>query len=156
MQNAEDLFAEYRKALAGLSLGRVWRGYGSALFLEFGALSAGRKSPGQRVGQLTAMIEWSWRIERGASIICGSWSDEGLWQPSFDRITGATVIDVSTFGRLPELQIALTDDLYVASFMAADGDPAWALVDHRPGCLMSLGSSKGRLQVEDQTVTPSA
>jgi hypothetical protein len=94
------------------------------------------------------MIEWSWRIERGSSIACGSWSDEALWQPSFDEIKGSTVPDVVTFGRLPELQVSLAGDLHVASFMTAEGDPAWALMDRRPGHLKSLLSREGRLRSE--------
>jgi len=152
MQTGQEVFAEYRKALIGLPVAHVWRGHGSALFLEFGALTPNVRqdgSPGNPDGEISAMIEWSWRIERGPSIICGSWSDEALWQSAFDRISGAAVTDASTFGRLPELLISLTGDLHVASFMTAEGDPRWALMDHRaPRHLPTVHSRDGQLRVE--------
>ena len=77
------------------------------------------------------MIEWSWRIEDGPSIACGSWSDENLWAPTFARLIGRIVEDVSTFGRLPEVMVRLSGDLHVVSFMTAEGDPAWTLFDRR-------------------------
>jgi hypothetical protein len=77
------------------------------------------------------MIEWSWRIERGNSILCGSWSEESLWQPAFDVLVGQEVVRVSTVGRLPELALSLSDHLHVASFMTAEGDPSWTLFDRR-------------------------
>ncbi|MCM2476917.1 hypothetical protein HGO38_26055 [Rhizobium sp. CG5] len=75
------------------------------------------------------MIEWSWRIESEAAILCGSWSDEEGWDKVCNSLIGRKVQDVSLFGRLPELSIALTGGLYVASFMTAEGQPAWTIFD---------------------------
>lgn len=73
------------------------------------------------------MIEWSWRIEDETSILCGSWSGEDGWEDVFRTLVGRHVEDMSTFGRLPELSIALSGGLYVASFMTAEGQPEWTL-----------------------------
>jgi len=75
------------------------------------------------------MIEWSWRIENEDSIVCGSWSDEDGWEDIFRSLIGRDVRDVSLFGRLPELSIALAGGLYIASFMTADGQPGWTIFD---------------------------
>jgi hypothetical protein len=76
--------------LVGMKVSHLWRGYGSAIFLEFGNLSPGSArrdgSPGNPMGEITIGIEWSWRIENATSIICGSWSEEELWAPAFDLI----------------------------------------------------------------------
>src|SRR5437588_10390491 len=65
--------------LRGRRVSHVWRGYGSALFLEFGELAKTRKlngKPGQPVGDLSLMVEWSWRVENKNTILGGSWSNE--------------------------------------------------------------------------------
>jgi hypothetical protein len=59
------------------------------------------------------MIQWSWRIENTVSILCGSWSEEQLWEPTFDLLRNRTVVDLSVVGRLPEIVVALTEGLYV-------------------------------------------
>jgi len=121
--------------LVGMKVGHLWRGYGSAIFLELGALSLGRArrdgSPGNPVGELTIAIQWSWRIENATSIVCGSWSEEDLWEPAFQLVRNSSVSGLSTFGRIPEVDLALTDGLHLTSFMTAEGQPAWSLTDRR-------------------------
>ncbi|WP_245268803.1 hypothetical protein [Mesorhizobium loti] len=126
------IFEKYRSALISQPLSAVWRGHGSAIFLEFGRLSPQVKrngSVGNSQGDCTVMIEWSWRIESEDAILCGSWSDEEGWEKVFETLIGRKVEDASIYGRLPELSIALTDGLYVASFMTAEGQPAWTIFD---------------------------
>jgi len=68
--------------LISMPVTHVWRGAGSALFLEFGALTQRMRrdgSAGNARGEVTLMIEWSWRIEAPDSILCGSWSDVLAW-----------------------------------------------------------------------------
>ncbi|MDE1993540.1 MAG: hypothetical protein KGI75_13630 [Rhizobiaceae bacterium] len=77
------------------------------------------------------MIEWSWRIESQDAILCGSWSDEEGWEEIFKSLVSREVQEVSIHGRLPELLIALTGGLYVASFMTAEGQPEWTIFDRR-------------------------
>lgn len=85
------------------------------------------------------MIEWSWRIEEEHSILCGSWSDEELWAPSFARLLGQQVDNLGTFGRLPEVIMSLSGGLHVSSFMTAEGDPAWTLSDRRGPATITVG-----------------
>ncbi len=160
--NVTELIEHLSAATFGMPVSHVWRGYGSALFLEFGRLSArlGKDgsprlrrdgSPGNPLGEVTLMIEWSWRIEDEHSIICGSWSDEELWQPSFERLVGRVVTGLTTFGRLPEVAVALSGGLYVASFMTANGDPEWALTDRRGQPPVAVHCKSGVLVREAQT-----
>lgn len=143
-----DLF---RERLISMPVAHVWRGYGSALFLEFGLLTPttltdGR--PGRGQGEITLMIQWSWRIEAGPSIICGSWSDEALWLPTFERLVGREVVDLSTFGRLPEIFVSLSDGYFVASFMTDNGDPDWALIDRTGGEIFTIRVRNGKVVKE--------
>lgn len=157
MVNSESIntLRAYREALVGLPLSHLWRGAGSAIFLEFGLLAPPRTLRDGRVGnprgEFGLMIEWSWRIESRTSILCGSWSDEHLWEPTFELLRNKLVTDVSIAGRLPEIVVALTGDRFVSSFMTAEGDPSWALFDRRGDHVRTLRVREGNLRVE---VTP--
>jgi len=132
VQTSPAVFNKYRSALLKKPLSAVWRGHGSAIFLEFGRLSPQKRHDGTAAnsqGDVTVMIEWSWRIEREDAIMCGSWSDEDGWDEIFQSLIGREVQDISLFGRLPELSIALTGGLYVVSFMTAEGQPVWTILD---------------------------
>jgi hypothetical protein len=140
----------FRDALIGLPLSHLWRGHGSAIFLEFGRLTPMTRRSGKAGnpnGELGLMIEWSWRIENTTSILCGSWSEEHLWEPTFDLLRNKAVVELSVVGRLPEIVVGLTEGLYVSSFMTAEGDPCWALFDRRSNNLRTLNVLDGNLNV---------
>jgi hypothetical protein len=99
-------------------------------------------------GEYSLMIEWSWRIESTTSILCGSWSEEHLWAPTFDMLRNSAVVDVSLFGRLPEIVVAFAESRFVSSFMTAEGDPSWALLDQRGNAVKTLHVRDGRLTTE--------
>jgi len=158
MNDGTGLLSDYRKALSGISIAHAWRGHGSAIFLEFGNLTPKLRkdgTPGNPDGELTLMIEWSWRIEEADRIACGSGSEEETWEPWLGKLVGRTVLDVTTFGRLPELMVSLSDDLFVSSFMTAEGDPQWALMDHRANGLSTLMSKHRRIGPEETLATSS-
>ena len=144
---------EFRDGLIGLPLSHLWRGHGSAIFLEFGRLTPRNRTrpsgePGNPHGEFGLMIEWSWRIENAISIVCGSWSEESLWEPAFDLLRNKIVVELSVVGRLPEISVALTEGFYVSSFMTAEGDPSWALFDRRSDIVrwLSVRDGSPRLQ----------
>jgi hypothetical protein len=151
-----DALRPFREGLIGLPLSHLWRGYGSAIFLEFGRLTPRTRRNGEAGnprGEFGLMIEWSWRIENRTSILCGSWSDEILWQPTFDLVRNQPVVDLSLVGRLPEIVVALTGDHYVSSFMTAEGDPSWTLFARRGDTVRWLNVREGRLDVTEKDVT---
>lgn len=126
-----ERFAAFTKSLVGLPVSHIWRGYGSALFLEFGRLSPWVLKNGRRLqndrGEMGLMIEWSWRIENEHSILAGSWSEEDNWNDFFAQLIGCYVTKASLFGRLPEIQLDLSNGMYLCSVMTADDDPSWAI-----------------------------
>ena len=138
----------FEQALIGLQVSHVWRGHGSALFVEFGCLGSPQVLRngviGNPCGEITLMIEWSWRIEKARSIMCGSWSSERKWPAMFDKLKGARVLAVRSFGVLPEIEVSLSSGLRIVSFMTAEGQPAWGLISRLEpkGC---LGVRRGRL-----------
>ena len=149
----KDWIEHFRIATIGMAVAHVWRGYGSALFIEFGELtpaSSQRKdgTPRAPSGEIGLMIETDWRIENAHTIVCGSGSDEELWEPTFVRLIGKHVADVTTFGRLPEVLISLSDDFHVASFSNVEGDPEWTLFDRRGPVSITVGCSSGMISEE--------
>lgn len=141
------------KVLLGKPVSYVWRGHGSALFLEFGHLTKRRKrrdgSLNNPCGEMTLMIEWGWRIERPKSILGGCWSSERRWPSMFSRLIGGKVVGVEIFGALPEILVSLSNGLRVASFMIAEGQPEWALITRQPQ-LGTLCVKRGNLYVEKE------
>ncbi len=156
MQDDPQLqFREFCAPLIGLPVSHIWRGHGSAIFLEFGTLhphSRSDGSPGEPWGEWGLMIQWSWRIEGKRRIWCGSWSDEVRWSRAFARILGARVNSVTLFGRLPEIDIGLSNGLHVVSMMTAEGDPEWALFKRSDAGTSSVSIRAGRLHKEGQFI----
>lgn len=139
-------------ALVGKVAAHVWRGLGSALFIEFGELTPTKRrngTEGNPEGELTLMIEWSWRIERPQSILGGSWSSERKWPGLFRQITGTTVESVEIFGRLPEISVGLSNGLHVVSFMTAEGQPEWAILTRKP-FIGYLSVKRGKLSIDQR------
>jgi hypothetical protein len=152
MQKNRSDFASFTAPLIGLPVTRVWQGYGSAIFLEFGQIQPRRRrdgSPGDPRGEWTLMIEWSWRIEGKRLIWCGSWSDGARWPRAFRRIESASVASLSLSGTLPEIELCLSNGLRLLSMMTAEGNPAWALTSNDPKVSSSAFVRVGRLHIED-------
>ena len=132
-------------------LSHIWRGHGTAIFLEFGKLAERLRqdgTPGNPYGEISIMIEWSWRIEGEKAIVCGSWSDEDLWQSTFDELLGSKVLKFAIFGRLPEIEFVLDSGYRFLSFATSDGHPEWAIIDNRNTEKYSIFSENGELVKE--------
>ena len=119
-------FAALTHPLVGLRVSHLWRGHGSALFLELGKL----KRPGDRTnpqGVGSIMLEWSWRVEAPRSIAFGSWSSDRKIAAGVQSLRGRRVLAMSLVGRLPELELELTEGRWVHSFMTFEGAPMWTV-----------------------------
>ncbi len=137
-------------ALIGKLVSHVWRGHGSAIFIEFGELTTRNKedkNTTQSFGELTVMIEWSWRIERPKSILGGSWTSEKRWPGMFKKLKGSTVTNVEVYGHIPEVCVSFSNGLRITSFMTAEGQPEWAIISHKEN-IGNLCVKKGMLYVE--------
>ena len=152
-----DAFQAFATSLIGLSISHVWRGYGSALFIEIGELSPRTRrngSPGNPEGEVSLGVEWSWRIEDKAAIRCGSWSEEELWEPALDMLRDKRVERCELFGALPELILTTVDGTRFLTFSTTDGQPQWHLVDRREGSARWFTVREGRLHLGDGTEPP--
>ena len=112
---------EIMEPFLGKSVTRSWKGHGSALFLEIGSLDKGK-------GELTIMIEWSWRVERNQSIWFGSWSEDDQIERLIPKLNGYQLKNISSFARLPEISVSLSENIWVNSFATSEENPEWALI----------------------------
>lgn len=123
----ENDIREFIEPYIGKVVSRVRQGHGSAIFLE--------------VDDLTIMIEWSWRVEKGNQIAFGSWSEESAFKNHLATLNGLFLSNISFQSRLPEVVVELTDNTWVCSFSTVEGDPEWALITptntllSKSGCL---------------------
>jgi hypothetical protein len=117
----EKQFYDSLKPYIGLPINRSLKGYGSALILEVGNVTNGK-------GDLSIMIEWSWRVEKDNSIWFGSWSEEETIIDNIPKLSGYEIKNISLFSRLPELSISLSNNIWVNSFSTVEGNPEWAVI----------------------------
>jgi hypothetical protein len=147
-----DAFASFAATLMGLPISHVWRGYGSAIFIEFGELSSRSRrdgSPGHPEGEVSLGVEWSWRIEDQTAVRCGSWSEEELWEPALDTLRNARIAGCELFGTLAEVAITTHNGVRFLSFSTTDGQPQWHLVDRRDGPARWFTVRDGQLHLGD-------
>lgn len=149
---ASIAFEALAASVVGQLISYVWRGYGSAVFIEFGDLTPRTNrdgSPGHPQGQVSLGVEWSWRIEDNETILSGSWSEEDLWEPSFAQLRNTRVESVKLFGKLPEVELSTDQGVRFVSFSTTDGQPRWHLVDRRDGHANWFSVRKGQLNLGD-------
>lgn len=88
------------RPLIGQPIPRTWRGHGSAVFFEIGQLSfyeSKQRNGATRVrsiGDVTLMIEWSWRVEKLRSIAFGSWNSKRQIENGIHKLQGSTIESV--------------------------------------------------------------
>jgi len=134
-----------------MKISHVWRGHGTALFLELGSLSEGRKrkdgTTGNAKGDVTVIVDFDWRIERQRSILCGSGETKRRIASASKLLLGASVLSSEVVGRIPELQLQLSNGLWLITFRRYEGQPSWAVGFNTLG-LGWLGVKGGRLNVD--------
>lgn len=149
-----ETFKSFAATLSGKPITHVWRGYGSALFIEIGELSPRTRrdgSTGHPEGEVSLGVEWSWRIEDSTTILCGSWSEEDRWESSLSLLRDARVARCELFGLLPEVALTTETGVRFLSFSTTDGQPQWYLVDRRGYAPRWFTVREGRLHLGDGT-----
>jgi hypothetical protein len=121
-----EAFHVLTRSLVNLPVTHTWRGRGSTIILELGALSYVRTNNPK--GEATVMLALSpWRVERPRSVAFGSGSGERKIDHGLRTLVGRHVLDLTLEGRLPELVVALSGGLWVRNFVNYEGQPGWTL-----------------------------
>ena len=122
----EDEAKSFIQVLVGREVTHVWRGYGTAIFIEIGKLikKEDRKNPD---GEFTIAIEGTWRVEEGNEIIIGTDEDDAKLNKIFTIFKNLEVTNLNFFARLKEIEIEFNKDLWLSSFEMIGGDPQWSI-----------------------------
>ncbi len=153
VQTNQELYEEFTRGFAGMPLSHIWRGYGSAIFFEFGQLTSPIKkrkdgATGNPRGEVGVMIEWSWRIEGKKTIICGSCSNENKWKRGFSILKNQPLSGISILGKLAEVHLRFGNGASCRSFMTTNGHPSWAIFDRTSDNHRTFHSRFGRVEIE--------
>lgn len=121
-------FPNLVRPLIGLTVSRVWQGFGSTICLELGMLSTDETKHGRHVyGEANIFIEWDWRVERGTRALFGS-SDSGpTIKKRIAELEGAVVTDVAVYGTVPELSVTLSTGHVLRTMVMTYGEPRWRI-----------------------------
>jgi len=116
----------------------VWKGIGTAIFLELGKLhkhqdSKPHNSKGK--GDITIDLQWSWRLESKQSIIVGSNDSKIKITNQFKNILGNKIKSISIVDGLPELLVEFENNRFLHTFSTQKGQPEWALFFFKKGWL---------------------
>ena len=134
-------------------ISHAWLGHGSALFLELGTLSERRNrkdgSVGNPQGEISVIIDFNWRVERQKSILGGSNDSKKRCISISQKLLGASIISAQVVGRIPELQLQLSNGLWVVTFSHYKGQPSWAVLFKALG-LGTLCVERGKLHVDNR------
>jgi len=125
-------FQRHMSRIEGFKISHVWLGYAQALFLECGRLTRDRlfeKKTGRRNpdGQITFMLEPSWRVEKTRSIDFASDFGERLVENRTRKLVGLRIVSICAIGRVPELSIELSDGRAITTFGAYQSSPVWSI-----------------------------
>ncbi len=121
---ADSQHLNFINSIIGQSVSLVWRGSGTAIFLEIGEVDDGVKP---LTGECGVGIEWSWRIEEGHSILVGSFNNDEEIESVKGLLTGQSIESVELFGDIPELRIKFSSGRRLVSFATANGNPEWSV-----------------------------
>lgn len=117
--------------IEGYKISHAWLGHYSCLFLELGNLKAGKSrkdgSIGNSSGEISICLNFCWRIEKKKSIHVGTGESEKRLQNAIKELVNATIVSAQIVGRLPELQIELSNNLWLTTFERYSGQPSWSI-----------------------------
>lgn len=114
--------------LVGQSISHVWKGYGSALFLELGQLTPHDSDPSLNpTGRWCISLEWDWRVESGRKILFGSSNRSTEIVERISLLQGCTIQSVELSEPILELKILLSNGVRVRTASMLSGDPGWSI-----------------------------
>ncbi len=138
--------------LLNRSVSRAWKGYGSAIFLELGALN-----PASNQSEVSIGVEWDWRIECDRTVLCGSSNRGSEIQQQIQGLEGATVQAIALLEPIPDLAVQFSNGWTLRSQVMMNADPQWSLqlADHqwiypKNGAIW-IGAGRTTLTDEEQT-----
>jgi hypothetical protein len=135
--------------LAGQTAQGCWLGYGSVLFLEFGAPQPLRERENRPKGEFGLSCDWiEWRIEQRGHILAGSEDDRSTMESAARQIDGKAFVSGQIVQPSGDSILAFTDDLVLRTFViSSEEDARWTFRDHE-GKYFYLGLDRAHSEGE--------
>lgn len=152
--DATEAFQHLSKVLQGSRVSHVWRGYGSALFVECGPLSDSqviRKdgTAGNPRGRWTIDLACDWRVESESFVMLGSHDEDRIWSAEIGSLVDDEIAGVEIVGQVPELCVKLSSGKRLRTFALDQSGPQWALSDNAHQPALWVYWSDGSLRTGD-------
>jgi hypothetical protein len=122
-----DEFDASVRPLIGMSVSLPWKGYGSTIFLELGQLSPLQLRQRHNRGEACISIDWDWRIEEGAGVVCGSSNSGPEIEKGIADLQGSRVEGLSVAGEVRELVVSFSNGRYLKSMVMRSDNPQWSI-----------------------------
>jgi len=127
VKSPEDSNSEPFAPLIGQKAQGCWLGYGSVLFLEFGApqpLQDRQRHPRGEWGLSCDNIQW--RIEQGDRVLAGSADDRPVMESAIEQINGRILVSGDISQLTGDSLLEFTDHLVLKTFViTSEEDARW-------------------------------
>lgn len=110
--------------LRAMSVSAVWKGYGTAIFLELGKLTSEDHRRGPK-GEVTIYVSWDWRVEKGCRVMFGSSNSGQEMADGIATLVGLTVDRAMIQGMVPELLIEFSSKARLKSAAMCTDTSEW-------------------------------
>lgn len=122
-----DEFHASVQPLVGMPVSLPWKGYGSTIFLELGQLAPLQPRQRHNFGEACISIDWDWRMEKGAEVVCGSSNSGPEIEKEIAHLQGAAVEGLSVAGEVRELVICFSNGRHIRTMVMRSDDPQWSI-----------------------------
>ncbi|MFD2262977.1 hypothetical protein ACFSM5_08770 [Lacibacterium aquatile] len=145
------------KNLIQMPLNHVWRGHGSALFLEFGLLEPvllRNGKQGHPRGEMSVHPGTDWRFEQAGRVVCAAYGNEDHWHKTWASLIGQRLVAIDIGNSIPDLTLSFENGTRLRSFVLTEEPPAWTLTDHRQKPELWISWRQGALFADDGKTPP--
>ncbi|WP_035612695.1 DUF3027 domain-containing protein [Haloferula sp. BvORR071] len=123
----EEEFEALVRPLIGLEVSLLWKGYGTAIFLELGVLGPPSRPGGRGNGEACIAIEEDWRVETQRAVAFGSSDSRGEIAAGIASLQGSLMTAISFAGRIRELLVEFSNGQGLRTMVMTRRDPEWSI-----------------------------
>lgn len=113
--------------LMGLTVSLPWKGYGSAIYLELGAVTSPNSRTIHPTGEAAIELNWDWRVEGDGAVLYGSSNSRPDIEDGISRLNGAAITRIDLVGDVAELVVKFSNGQLLRSMVMVSGDPEWSI-----------------------------
>lgn len=124
----KESLGDILRSLIGLEVSLPWKGYGTAIFLELGALTpASNHRRDGSLGEACIGIEWDWRVESETAVAYGSSDSRRKIADGIATLQGTRVTSVQIMKGIPDLRVTFSNGQRLRTMVMRGDDPQWRI-----------------------------